>query len=459
MIFSSLLFIYGFLPVSVILYHISPKRLKNLVLLMLSVVYCVMLGLRYFIVVFVFSVWNFIMAKSVEKLRNYRVLAAFPLAIGIIGDIVSMIIFRTDYFNDITARIGLPAEFFPIGISFLSLSAIGSLIDIYNRKITKKISLLTYLLYIVFFPKLVMGPLISYRSFSEMAENRKASLSHIGSGMRLFIIGLAKRVILAQNLYILHASVRTIDTSELSALTAWLGVIAYMLCLYFTLSGYSDMGAGIAACFGFRLPQSFNYPIFSRGINDFRSRWHKPVISWFARYIYLPLYRAASKKWLKYVFLVLTWSLIGIWYGFSVNSFIWGVVIGASAVIEKIVANKNTMRSTAIIYTLLILSFSTVFFAGDSLSESFMYFLAMVGGNNNLADQSGLYLLKSYAVILIVSMLASADLFRRFTSRSPRKPMRYVTNILSPVISILFLIICTALISYSGTAEMILIHL
>lgn len=459
MIFSSLLFIYGFLPVSVILYHISPKKFKNSVLLLLSAVYCVMLGLRYFAFVFVFALWNFFMAKSVEKLRNHRALAAFPLAIGIIGDIVSMIIFRTDYFSEIIARIGFPSEFFPVGISFLALSAIGSLIDIYNGKIGTKISPMTYLLYIIFFPKLVMGPLISYRSFSKMAENRKGVLCNIGSGMRLFIIGLAKRVIFAQNLYMLHASVRTIETSELSALTAWLGVIAYMLCLYFTLSGYSDMGAGIAACFGFRLPQSFNYPIFSRGINDFRSRWHRPVISWFGRYIYFPLYRAASKKWLKYAFLVLTWSLIGIWYGFSVNSFIWGVVIGASAVIEKIAANRNTMRSTAIIYTLLILSFGTVFFAGDSLSESFMYFLAMVGGNNNLADRSGLYLLKSYAVILIVSMLASASVFRSLTSRSPRKPMRYVTHVLSPVISIFLLIICTALISYSGTAEMILIRL
>lgn len=459
MIFSSLLFIYGFLPVSILLCYITPKKHRNMTLLFLSTIFCGLIGLRYLGFILIFALWNYFMVKAVEKLRKHRALAAFPLALGIIGDIATMLVFKTRYFDDITENIGLAEGFFPIGISFLTLSAIGSLIDVYSGKIRKSVSPLTYLLYILFFPKLIMGPLVSYQSFAKMAEKRCSTLNCIGAGISLFMRGLAKRVILAQSLYTLYNSVKAIEISELSALTAWLGMMAYMLCLYFTLSGYSDMGAGIAACYGFRFPRSFNYPVFSKGINGFCRKWHKPMVSWFGRYIYRPISGAVSKKWLKYSAFVLMWVFIGLWYRFSVNTLIWGGIIGVSAVIEQIAANKNTMRSTAVIYTFLITALAAVFFARDSLSESFMYFLAMIGGNNNLVDQTGLYLLRSYAVILLVCMLSSTAVFRNLTARSPNKLVRHLIGIIYSIEAIFLLMLCTVFISYSGTAEMILIQL
>ncbi len=459
MVFSSLLFIYGFLPISILIYRLAPKKFKNHVLLILSVLFCAMAGLRYLAFVLIFALWNFIMAKSAEKLRKSKALSAFPLAIGIIGDLVSMLLFRTDYFSELTETIGLGEAFFPVGISFLTLSAIGSLIDTYTEKTGSKITPLTYMLYILFFPKLFMGPIISYRGFSKMVLQRKESLALIGSGLSLFVTGLAKRIILAESFYTLYFSVKSIDTGELSALTAWLGLLAYIMCLYFTLSGYSEMGAGVACCFGFRLPQSFKYPLFSMGINDFTNKWHRPVISWFERYIYKPLAGAMKRNQFKYTFLILTWGIIGLWYRFSLNTVIWGLIIGISVVIEKMTYSSNRLKSTSIVYTVLILSLGTAFFVGDNISESFMYTLAMLGGNSNLADQTGLYLLRSYGMIIAVGLIIASGAMTKLTLKSGRKVLKRASLLVLPLVNILFLLISTAFISYSGTADIILLQL
>lgn len=459
MVFSSLLFIYGFLPVSILVYRLTPKKIKNQVLLLLSILFCAMAGFRYLVFVLIFALWNFIMAKSVEKLRKSKALSAFPLAIGIIGDLASMLVFRTEYFSEVTDKIGFGESFFPVGISFLTLSAIGSLIDTYTGKTGSKTTPLTYLLYIVFFPKLFMGPIISYRGFSKMVLQRKESLALTGTGLSLFVTGLAKRIILAESFYTLYSSVKSIDTGELSALTAWLGLIAYIMCLYFTLSGYSDMGAGVACCFGFRLPQSFRYPLFSMGIKDFANKWHRPVVSWFERYIYNPLSSAVKKKQVRYMFLILTWGIIGLWYRFSLNTVIWGLIIGISAVIEKMTYSSNRLKSTSIVYTVLILSLGTAFFVGDSISESFMYTLAMLGGNSNLADQTGLYLLRSYGLLIAAGLIIASGAATKLTLKSHKKVLKRAALLVLPLVNILLLLISTAFISYSGTADIILLQL
>lgn len=459
MIFSSLLFIYGFLPAAILLYYVVPKKYRNAVMLLLSVLYCALTGLRYLAFITIFALWNLLAGKMVEKLGKRRAFAAVPMSVGIIGDIASMLIFRTDYFSGFREKVMLPEDFFPIGISFLALSAIGSLIDVYCGRIKDRISPFEYILYIFFFPRLIMGPLISYGSFSKMLGHRSDTLSDLGAGLSLFIKGLAKRVIFAGSLYSLYSPVKAIKAGELSAVTAWLGLIAYMLCLYFTVSGYADMGTGIARCFGFRLPQSFNYPSFSMGVNDFCRKWHKPVVSWFDKYMYKPLAKTVSSRYLKNFFFILMWMIIGMWYNFSVNSLIWGLIIGISAVLEKSISGKNTPKATSVIYTLLIISLCFIFFAGSSITESFRYFLALIGGNSNIADSTGFYLLKSYIVVLLISIYASTDLLRKLVNRSSLKLVRTLSKAVMPLISLMLLIVCTALISYSGAAQMILVRL
>lgn len=459
MIFSSLLFIYVFLPVSIIIYRLSPEKIRNSMLLIFSIVFCALTGLRYLAFILVYTMINYALVKLVERFNERKAIAAVPLTIGIICDIASMLIFKTEYFTDIKEKAGFTNEFFPIGISFVMLSTIGCITDVYCGRIKEKIKLSDYMLYILFFPKLFMGPIINYRSFKKMINKRSQTIADIGIGLKLFISGLSKRIIFAEILFRLYKSVIETETSGLSALTAWLGIVAYMLCLYFTLSAYSDMGSGIAKCFGFNLSKSFNYPMFTMSVSNFCRRWHRQVILWFGKYIYKPIASAVSKKYIKLSFFVITWGIIGLWYEFSFNTFIWGLLIGIFVTIERIFHSKNTLKATSIIYTFLYMSLCTVFFKGDSVYDSLMYCFAMIGGNNNIVDSSALYLLRSYSIIIIVCIIVSSGFLRKITERSTKNAVRKSVIILSPLVTFMLLLICTTLISHNGIAEILLVRL
>ena len=227
-----------------------------------------------------------------------------------------------------------------------------------------------------------------------------------------------------------------------------------MLCLYFSLSGLSDMGAGLARCFGFRLPRSFNYPVFAMGVNDFCSKWHIPLVKWFDRYTVNPVTERISGKLICSMVFVLSWGMIGLCYEFSYNKLIWGILIGAAAILEKKLSDGKTLKATAIAYTFAVTSICTVFFMGGSISYSFHYLLAMLGGNNNIADSAAFYLLKSYIAVLLVGIYASTDLFRNMVQRSGKNKLKKLSEFASPIVVPTLLAVCTAMISYSGASEM-----
>ena len=460
MLYSSLLFIYGFLPLSMLIFYISKPKYRDGVLLALSLLFCAANGLRFLIFMAVYVIFNYFTGVLTYVIKKSgSPFDALPLFAGITADITVIFMFRAEYMSWLRNTFGFPEWFFPLGISFFVLSSVGYLIDIYCGRIKAEKNIITFGLYMTMFPKFTAGPVIRYHSFLKINRNRKYGLSEIGKGLVIFIKGLAKKVIIADTMYQLYNAVNTIDIDKLSAVNAWLGIIAYMLCLYFTLSGFADMGTGIGYCFGYRMPNSFNYPIFSSRIKYFASKWHIQVIRWFRLYIAKPLYRLTKNSRIRKILFISAWCLAGFWYTFSLNGALWGCLVGISVTMENFFAKKKILKATGIIYTFFVMSILMVFLAGDNILDSVRYLLVMFDGNKLFADSISIYFFKSYIVLLLISMYASTDLFRNMILRSGKSRLKTAFSVISPVIAAFLLIICTALISYSGFSDMILIKL
>ena len=458
--YSSILFIYIFFPVSLTLYLLTPQKLKDIVLLLLSIVFCGAFGLRYIALIAVYSIVNYSCGRLTGHLRHKKKkLRIIPFGVGAGFDLLVIFLFRFSYFSRAAEMLRFPKGFFPVGISFFTLSALGYLVDVYRGKHKAEKNFVRFSLYIMMFPRLFMGPVVRYDIFTRILRSRKVGLSEIGKGLSVFIKGLAKKVLGADTLYAMYCAVNSSDLSELSVGTAWLGITAYMLCLYFTLSGFADMGVGIGYCFGFRFPQSFNYPMFNTKIRYFAAKWHIQVIHWFRKYITRPLTARTGNRYLRKLIFVSAWMLAGFWYTFNIGGAVWGGLMGTAIVFENRLRNSKMLKSTGIIYTFLLTTVFAVFLSGDSLSYSLRYLFAMTGGNHVLADGFTLYLLKSYLVVLLVSMYASTDLFRNMLMRSGKNRIRLIAAALTPVMLLLILALCTALMTYNGVSGMILVRL
>ncbi len=460
MLYSSLLFIYGFLPISMLIYYITKQKYRDGVLLALSLVFCASNGLRFLFFIIFYTLFNYLMGILTDIIKKSGTsLEAIPLFAGITADITVIFMFRAEYMSWLRNTFGFPDDFFIPGISFLVLSSIGYLIDIYCGRIRAEKNIISFSLYTVMFPKFTAGPVVRYRSFLKINKNKKYGLSEIGKGLAIFIKGLAKKIIIADTMYQLYMAVNDIDIEKLSSVNAWLGIIAYMLCLYFTLSGFADMGTGIGYCFGYRLPNSFNYPIFSSRIKYFASKWHIQIVRWFKFYISKPLYKITKNNRIRRILFISVWCIAGFWYSFSINGAVWGGLVGISITAENFFVRKKILKATGIMYTFFIMSVLMVFLAGDSMLDSARYLLVMFGGNRLFADSISVYFFKSYIVVLLISMYASTDLFRNMILRSGKSKLKTAFSAISPVIAAFLLIVCTALISYSGFSDMILLKL
>ncbi|MDE5569822.1 MAG: hypothetical protein K2I82_04115 [Ruminococcus sp.] len=463
MTYSSLLFIYGFFPLSLAVYFITPKKLKDISLFLLSMVFCGFFSLKFLFFMLIYTVVNYTSARLTYKLKwkesKYGKFSSIPFAIGIIFNIISLLSFRMEMLAWIHKHFGFPEGFFPFGISLFTLSATGYLIDVYKGRIRAEINFIRLGLFIMMFTRLLMCPVVSYDNFLKICRKRKVRLSELGTGMEFFVKGLVKKIIVADTLFMLYSVIKSIDVRNLPVLTAWLGAVAYILCIYFTLSGISDMGIGISYCFGFRFPQSFNYPLFSSRIRHFSAKWHIQIIQWFRKYAVHPLHSVINSKYINGFTAVCVWTLLGFLYTFNLNGIIWGFLMGLAIIIEGKLKNIRMLKSTGIIYTFVVITILTVFLSCENISESFNYLRAMIGGNKVIVDSLTAYFLKSYIIILLVAIYTSTDLLRNMTARISRTRFRFITAVFSPIVTIILFAVCTALISYTGSSENILIQL
>lgn len=459
MIYSSLIFIYAFLPLSLLIHKIASEKYKDIVLLIISLVFISFWGAGVLVLMILYVLLNYSGGLLIQRTRDAKGIPGLPLAGIILADAAVMIVVRSEVITHAAEHIGLYRFLCPLGFSFMTLTAIGYLMDIYFGRQRAEKDIVRFGLFLLMFPKLIMGPVLTYKSFTRITVKRRQSMEDYGAGLTLFIKGLAKKVIAADNLYMLYSAVDGVKTKELSAVTAWLGAAAYVLCLFFTLSGVADMGTGAARCFGYRFPGSFRYPLFSSRLGYFVRKWHLQPVRWFVRYVEQPLTALTSHKWVRGLIIISTCGVMGFWYRLNANGFLFGAILGILLLAEKRFSGFKIMKMTGIMYTSVIILLLSAIFSGNSISGSLRFIGAMTFSSRALADSLTVYILKSYSVMLLICMYASSDLFRSMLVRTKNTKLRSFVTGAKPVIMLILLLVCTALMSYSGTSEMNLLRL
>ena len=444
MIFSSILFIYYFLPILLIVYFLIPSKYKNLTLLLFSLIFYFLGEPKYIIVLLLSCIINYFLSKQIEKEKH----AKLYLIISLIYNIGQLLVFKyTDFFISNTNSIfntNIPLMYIvmPIGISFFTFQIIGYIVDVYNKKHKSAKNILAFMTYVCLFPQLVAGPIVRYICVEKDLNTRTHSFDNFAEGIKRFIIGLSKKVLLAN---VLGEFTKSLVTE--TVISSWLKPIGYTLQIYFDFSGYSDMAIGLGLMFGFKFLENFNYPLIASSITDFWRRWHISLSSWFKDYVYIPLggNRVNKLKWIRNLFIV--WFLTGFWHGASWNFITWGLYFGIILVIEKLFIGKYLEKTKILkhIYSLVIIVISFLIFNSSTTREIFNSIKNMFNLNNiEFINKETIYYLKSYLVLLIVSIISATPLLKNIISKLKTTKVKTIIDILEPIVYIALLILSTA---------------
>ena len=422
MVFSSSVFFMAFLPITLVLYFLIPERflkVRNLWLLIASLIFYGW-GEPKYIAVMAFSiVFNYVMGRLVSR---SKALLVFCLA----GNLAILGFFKyTDFLigtvNDLFGgSISLLNIALPIGISFYTFQTMSYIIDVYRGKVPPQRDFIAFAAYVTLFPQLIAGPIVRYSDVAVMLVGRKSNLEQIAEGVRRFIIGFGKKVLLANQIYVIWNEITLMPTLEISTATAWLGAIAFTFQIYFDFSGYSDMAIGLGKIFGFDYLENFNYPYISRSITEFWRRWHMSLSSWFKEYVYVPL--GGNRKGLpRQIFnIAVVWALTGLWHGASWNFVAWGVYFGVILILEKLWILRWLEKCPAFVghlYSLVLIVLGWVIFALTDFSQMKEYLLMMFGGASAFIDSDFKYLAWSRIWVLIACAIGSTPLVKLVCGR------------------------------------------
>lgn len=334
----------------------------------------------------------------------------------------------------------------PIGISFYTFQSMSYTIDLYLRNIKVQKSFLNFASYVSLFPQIVAGPIVRYEDVANELESRTVNIAKISAGIGLFVKGLAKKVLLANNIGMVWTQVKAMDYSTISVATAWLGIIAFAFQIYFDFSGYSDMATGLGKMLGFEFPKNFDHPYISKSISEFWRRWHITLGSWFRSYVYIPLGGNRNGNFKTYRNLFITWALTGLWHGASWNFILWGLFFGVLIIIERLGFGKILEKlpsAVSMLYTFVMVLFGWVLFDTDTLSDAGRYYAAMFGAGGSLVDSYARYTIASNAVMLVLCILISGGLGNRLISFCEEKNKR-ASAVAGVAVKIGGLLICTA---------------
>lgn len=437
MIFSSIFFIFAFLPIVLLIYYITPFKLKNLVLLIASLIFYAW-GEPIYVVLMIFSILiNFVSGIELEYYMENQEMRKAKLACVATVVINLLILGFYKYYGFLLDNLNavLPFEIpytelaLPIGISFYTFQTMSYVIDVYRGKVEAQHNPITFGAYVSMFPQLIAGPIVRYSDVERQLVHRTFSLEKFGEGVMWFLQGLGKKVLIANNMGSFYESVAALGVSNTSALTAWIGCFAYTMQIYFDFGGYSDMAIGLGKMLGFEFMQNFDYPYTSKSITEFWRRWHISLSSWFKEYVYIPLggNRGGTAKAIRNLMIV--WGLTGLWHGAAWNFIFWGIYYGIILIIEKYVLKGVLERLPGIvqhIYTIVLVMFGWVLFFSPSLGSAVTYMGAMLGiGGSGFVDATAFYYLKSTLVLGVFSAVASTPLIYSRFSRWLRAKEKY----------------------------------
>lgn len=452
MLFSSIPFLYYFLPLVLAVYFLVPRGLKNAVLFASSLLFYAWGEPRFCLFMLLSILQGYVFGRLIEKNAENRkwskifLTASVLLSLGLLGYCK-----YADFFiSSLNAVTGLSLKLLrvalPIGISFYTFQILSYVVDVYRRDVPAQKSFLKLGTYIAMFPQLIAGPIVRYAEIAPQLDERETTFEDIAAGAGRFVIGLSKKVLLANVLYGLITAFQ--ESKDLSVLYYWLYAVSFTLQLYFDFSGYSDMAIGLGRIFGFHFSENFDYPYISGSITEFWRRWHMSLGSWFRDYVYIPLggNRVSKSKWLRNIFIV--WMLTGLWHGASWNFVFWGLGFAVLLVAEKLLYKERLEKTHVLkhVYVLLFVTLSFVMFNAGSVKEAFSQLGAMFGtGGLPLVSAESLYYAKSYAVTFLIAVIGATPLCKNVVSKLAETARgAQVLAILQPVWLVLLLAACTA---------------
>lgn len=451
MLFSGITFLYYFLPLMLALYFLVPGAAKNAVLLIASLIFYAWGEPQYVFLMITSIIVGYVSGLLIEvfhkKGKAKLILAAsIGIHLGLLG-YFKYADFLIGNFNEVTGlSIPLLKLALPIGISFYTFQIISYEVDVYRREAAAQKNLISLACYVAMFPQLIAGPIVRYRSVAEELKERHHTMEALALGARRFILGLAKKVLLANTLGELCDIFKT--SEEKSVLFFWLYAVAFSLHIYFDFSGYSDMAIGLGKILGFHFPENFNYPYISQSVTEFWRRWHMTLGSWFRDYLYIPLGGNRVSWWRWYVNIFIVWISTGFWHGADWTFMVWGLFFAVLLVAEKRWWLKYLEKSRILsrIYLLLAVIISFVIFNSADMTEAFHDIGAMFGmGGYPLVSGEFFYYMKSFGWILLCGILGATPLVKKLVLKLKESSQgEKLINLSEPVVLIIFLLVITA---------------
>lgn len=444
MVFSSLTFLFAFLPIVFIVYYAVPKKAKNVVILVSGLLFYAWGEPIYVLTMILSTFIDYTAGRLIDRyddkpgIRTVCLIVSLVMNIGLLGTFK----YLGFLINSVNGWFGLsipnPNLPLPIGISFFTFQSMSYTIDLYRRNIKVQKSAVSFMAFVTLFPQIVAGPIVRYEDVQNELDSRSITEKMLGDGISRFITGLGKKVLIANNIGMLWSQIKATDYGELSAVTAWLGILAFTFQIYFDFSGYSDMAIGLGKMMGFNFPENFNYPYMSHSISEFWRRWHITLGAWFRSYIYIPL--GGNRKGLPrtIINLLIVWAITGIWHGASWNFMLWGVYFGVLIIIERLFMGKVLEKIPSFfswLYTFVLVVFGWVMFdavdtrvvdIGEMFGQVFAYIGAMFGANGVLMDNTATFAIVNYGVMFAICILGSSDMLKNAAEYIRKKAPEWV---------------------------------
>ena len=460
MVFSNLVFLFIFLPIVLAIYYISPRKLKNIILLLASLIFYAWGEPTYVFLMLLSIAINYVFGLMVaDKTKNPKRKKVI-LIVSIIANLLILGYFKyvnffIDLINDIFATAIVYQDLpLPIGISFFTFQAMSYVIDVYRDDAKAQRNLFDLALYIALFPQLVAGPIVRYTTVAEQLKSRVHNMDLFVKGVQQFILGLSKKVLIANPMGEIADTIFATPTSEMSVATVWLGIIAYSLQIYFDFSGYSDMAIGLGKMFGFEFLKNFNYPYISRSVSDFWRRWHISLSSWFRDYIYIPLGGNRGGTFKTYRNILIVWTVTGFWHGASWTFMAWGFYYGVLIALERAGLLKwinKLPRPIQHMYVLIIVMIGWVFFRADNFTYSFDFIQAMFGiGVASVFDNTASLILNDNGYLFILAFIFAMPVYPWVMEKVNAAQVRlnstaftFTRNLVEPIVLMVLLVIIT----------------
>ena len=453
MLFSSIVFLFTFLPAVMILYYLLPVRFRNVILLLASLVFYAWGEPVYLFLMLLSILFNYFSGLDIARNLQDKRAAKRSLVFNLIINLAVLGFFKYEGFVLDTLNGILPVHIFyhalplPIGISFYTFQILSYIIDVYRGNVKVQTNLPNFALYVTMFPQLIAGPIVQYADVDEQLASREVSRTKFGEGSMYFIRGLAKKVLLANTSGMIFTEVSGLAKGNIAVMTAWLGAFAYMFQIYFDFSGYSDMAIGLGKMFGFEFNMNFNYPYVAKSITEFWRRWHISLSSWFRDYVYIPLGGNRVSKIKHIRNLLIVWFLTGLWHGAAWNFVVWGLYYGVILIIEKYLLSPVLDRLPDVvrhIYSIVLVVIGWVLFFSSSFGQAADYIRVMFGaGAHGFADRESMYLLTSNLILWLILIFGSTPLVH-FRYEHMLRTKKWNTTIINSVVYAALFIVCIA---------------